>query len=389
MPPGLNSDSSDLESVFSLKSQTSVIKPRRSSGTGLKYYCNIAGCQQSFKRLDHLDRHEYKHTGIKKHACHYDECQKSYSILTHLKRHIRNTHERLSKEPLKNVACEVDTCNKFFTSLTNMHRHMREVHENPKVYQCSHCEEKFTQKLKMRRHEISKHTGIYPYNCDKCSKGFYQKYQAEKHEEFCKSYLCPTCNVKFDKWSLYLKHCKEKQHGRKYYQCEYCPRIYAKPGELQAHVACKHLLVDGLNKVGGNFKCSHDGCERSYSYERNLKQHMLTAHQGKRFECEYAECKKVFSSAQNLKKHLAAGHVEKKVKKLSVKSKRRKDAGLTKIANLTKLSGLIVNKELNEQLRNRNIDAIEIVTETLSQEAENASEVSQNLSDEINNTGNQ
>uniref|UniRef100_A0A1A9ZII5 C2H2-type domain-containing protein n=1 Tax=Glossina pallidipes TaxID=7398 RepID=A0A1A9ZII5_GLOPL len=386
MPPSLNSDSSDLENVLSLQLQTSAIKSRRNSA-GPKYYCSIEGCQESFKRLDHLDRHEYKHTGVKKHACHYDECQKSYSIVTHLKRHIRNTHERINKEPLKNVLCEVDTCKKLFTSLTNMQRHIREVHENPKVYQCSYCEEKFTQKLKMRRHEISKHTGVYPYNCDKCSKGFYQQWQWAKHEEFCKIYPCPACDVQFDKWSSYLKHCKEKQHGRTHYKCEYCARMYVKPGELQAHVASKHLLADGLNRVGGNFKCGYGGCERSYSYERNLKQHILTAHKGKRFECP--ECKKIFSSIQNLKKHSARGHAKRKIKKISVKPKRRKDAGLAKVANLTKLSGLVVSKELNEQLRNREVEAIEMVATTLSQEVSSARELGQGVSDGITSNGNQ
>ena len=62
MPPGvpITSDS-EIESVFSLKLEEP--KVRRNS-TGPKYYCSIDGCDQSFKRLDHLDRHEYKHTGI-------------------------------------------------------------------------------------------------------------------------------------------------------------------------------------------------------------------------------------------------------------------------------------------------------------------------------------
>lgn len=61
MPPGghMTSDS-DLESVVSLQVNQ---KPRRNS-VGEKYFCSFEGCNQSFRRLDHLDRHEYKHTGI-------------------------------------------------------------------------------------------------------------------------------------------------------------------------------------------------------------------------------------------------------------------------------------------------------------------------------------
>lgn len=59
MPPA-HSDS-DLESVISSKELR--IKQRRNS-TGPKYFCTIDGCKEFFKRLDHLDRHEYHHTGI-------------------------------------------------------------------------------------------------------------------------------------------------------------------------------------------------------------------------------------------------------------------------------------------------------------------------------------
>lgn len=62
MPPGgpVTSDS-DIESVLSLQ----IEKPKvRRNSVGPKYYCSIEGCNEYFKRLDHLDRHEYKHTGI-------------------------------------------------------------------------------------------------------------------------------------------------------------------------------------------------------------------------------------------------------------------------------------------------------------------------------------
>ncbi|XP_023294026.2 transcription factor IIIA [Lucilia cuprina] len=374
MPPGgpVTSDS-DMESVLSL--QIEIPRVRRNS-VGPKYYCSVEGCGQSFKRLDHLDRHEYKHTGIKKHACHYENCTKTYSIVTHLKRHIRSTHERQPEEVIKNVPCEVDTCDKLFTSISNMQRHIREVHENPKVYQCQFCEEKFTQKLKMRRHEISKHTGIYPYNCDKCSRGFYQKWQWEKHEETCKIYPCSNCDETFDKWTLFLKHCKETQHSRKYYKCEYCERAYVKPGELQKHVAAKHL--EDENSCAGAYKCSYEGCQKSYAYERNLRQHIATTHEGKKFKCSKEDCDKEFSSSQNLQKHLKRDHCPEMAakqkeqatnsNKTTLKRKQRKDAGMPKVSHLAQLSGITVDKDLNKRLKSRDFEALEEVKKQLSQE---------------------
>lgn len=263
----------------------------------------------------------------------------------------------------------------MFTSISNMQRHIREVHENPKVYKCQYCEEKFTQKLKMRRHEISKHTGIYPYNCDKCSRGFYQQWQWEKHEETCKVYPCPSCEETFDKWTLFIKHCKETQHSRKYYKCEFCERVYVKPGELQKHVAAKHL--EDENSQSGAYKCSYEGCDKSYVYERNLRQHIATTHEGKKFKCSQENCNKEFSSLQNLQKHLKRDHCTDNNKqdeepcsstKPSLKRKKRKDAGIPKVSHLAQLSGITVDRDLNKRLKSRELDALEEVTKHLSQE---------------------
>uniref|UniRef100_A0A1I8PMN1 C2H2-type domain-containing protein n=1 Tax=Stomoxys calcitrans TaxID=35570 RepID=A0A1I8PMN1_STOCA len=371
MPPGghMTSDS-DIESVLSM--QVENPKSRRNS-TGEKYFCSVGGCKQSFKRLDHLDRHEYKHTGIKKHACHFEGCEKIYSILTHLKRHIRTTHERNKDVSNKTVPCEVDTCDKMFTSLTNMHRHIREVHENPKVYKCQFCEEKFSQKLKMRRHEISKHTKTFPHTCEKCSKGFYQEWQWRKHIEACKVYPCLVCHKKFDKWTLFLKHGKESQHGSKYYKCEFCESAYVKPSDLQKHVAAKHFSEGDKS---GEYKCPHEECGRSYAYERNLRQHITTSHEGKKYECTETNCDKEFSSLQNLQKHIKRDHapgarkptITKKKDTKTLKRKKRKDAGISKVSNLAKLSGLAVDPITNKKLKKRDAKTLEIIAEQISQE---------------------
>nr|XP_014101404.1 zinc finger protein 436 [Bactrocera oleae]XP_014101420.1 zinc finger protein 436 [Bactrocera oleae]XP_036218273.1 zinc finger protein 436 [Bactrocera oleae] len=380
MTPGNkpNSDS-DLESVISFQDAP---KPRRNSN-GPKYICSIEGCGKSFKRLDHLDRHEYHHTGIKKHYCIYDGCDKVYSILTHLKRHLRTTHERVGP-PVKNVPCQIPGCLKMFLSETNMYRHIREVHENPKIYPCSFCSEKFTQKLKLRRHEIQTHTGDYPYTCEKCSRGFYQQWEHDRHVPSCKVYICANCNLKFDKWTKYLKHCKEKQHGRKYYQCEQCERVYGKPSELQKHIAAKHM--DEEKKM--NFKCP--SCGRSYAYERNLKQHIRIAHGGKRFECEVPGCERVFSSGQNLAKHLERDHsasvenksvVPKENKKRNIKGtrKKRKDAGHSIMSNLSKFSGIAVDKNFDKLLREREDLALDIAGDLLTKEQSESEESEDNV----------
>lgn len=190
--------------------------------------------------------------------------------------------------------------------------------------------------------------------------------------------------MKFDKWTKYLKHCKEKQHGRKYYQCEQCERVYGKPSELQKHIAAKHM--DEEKKM--NFKCP--SCGRSYAYERNLKQHIRIAHGGKRFECEVPGCERVFSSGQNLAKHLERDHsasvenksvVPKENKKRNIKGtrKKRKDAGHSIMSNLSKFSGIAVDKNFDKLLREREDLALDIAGDLLTKEQSESEESEDNV----------
>ncbi|XP_017850233.1 transcription factor IIIA isoform X1 [Drosophila busckii] len=386
MPPDnqITSDS-DLDLVL----EEFKLRQTRRDSTGPKYRCSIAGCTESFKRLDHLDRHEYHHTGIKKHACSYDGCDKVYTILTHLKRHLRSTHERPGDgAPQKTVKCQLEECSKMFTSACNMQRHMREAHEAPREYACTHCEAKFRQKMKLRRHEITQHTQAYPYRCKKCARGFYQQWQQESHQRSCKLYSCPACELQFDKWTLYTKHCRETLHGRERHKCKQCERSYDKPSDLSKHVLAKHSADEKAA-----FTCSEPDCGRSYAYERNLRQHMLTTHSGMRFECQAVNCDRCFSSAQNLSKHLLRDHTAKERKSKSkspsataaavkeksnlrestkLTRKRRRDAGKPVRSHLSKLACLVLEKDVDKELRLRQPLALTTVAQELEAELDDS-----------------
>ncbi|XP_034474520.1 transcription factor IIIA [Drosophila innubila] len=354
------------------------LRQTRRDSTGPKYNCSISGCEASFKRLDQLDRHEFHHTGIKKHACTYDGCGKIYSILSHLKRHVRSTHER-TVAPQKTIKCSLPECSKLFTSSCNMQRHVREAHESPREYPCTHCTAKFRQKMKLRRHEITQHTQDYPYRCEKCARGFYQQWQQESHQRSCKLYACsePTCQLQFDKWTLYTKHCRETLHGRSHHKCDHCDRSYEKPSDLAKHIAAKHTTT-----IESAFPCTEPGCNRTYSYERNLRQHVVTAHSGKRFECLASGCGRGFSSAQNLSRHLIRDHTKPKPKASQTPApkkpsptveakktrKRRRDAGQPARSRLSKLACLVLDKNLDQEVRLRKPLALKNVAKEIEQE---------------------
>ncbi|KAH8357453.1 hypothetical protein KR084_006255 [Drosophila pseudotakahashii] len=397
MPPGRQiASDSDMETVLEEFKQR---QGRRNSNCGsAKYVCSEPKCGATFKRLDQLDRHEYHHTGIviimishmyspptntrslqKKHACSYEGCDKTYSIVTHLKRHLRSTHERPEAAAKKTVKCALEECGKMFISVSNMTRHMRETHESPRVYPCSHCSANFSQKLKLKRHEIREHTLEYPFSCSKCSRGFYQEWQCQSHEPSCKQYECPGCPLKFDKWTLYTKHCRDTLHGRNRHKCDRCECAFDKPSDLKQHIEVKHKEAKQEQGEESAFACTEEGCGKSYSYLRNLRQHMLTAHSGRRFECQTVDCGRCFSSAQNLAKHLLRDHKDGKSKKKDKKAeakerlksnprKRRRDAGRSKHSRLSKLACLQLDKEDEEAVRERQPLALEKVTQSLTED---------------------
>ncbi|KAH8344855.1 hypothetical protein KR067_009219, partial [Drosophila pandora] len=384
MPPEMQITSdSDLDNVleeFKLRNER-----RNSTGTA-KYTCSIEKCDATFKRLDQLDRHEYHHTGIKKHACSHEGCDKTYSILTHLKRHLRSTHERPEAAAQKTFKCSLPECTKMFTSSCNMQRHVREAHEKPRVYPCGHCPAKFSQKLKLKRHEIKEHTQDYPFRCQKCSRGFYQEWQRESHQGTCKLYACPACPLKFEKWTLYTKHCRDTLHGKNRHKCDQCNSCYDKPSDLKQHIEAKHKKAES-----SEFTCPEEGCSKSYSYERNLRQHVLTAHSGRRFECQALDCGRCFSSAQNLSKHVLRDHQDGKTNKKKVPGnkeeaspgkktnprKRRRDAGRPKHSRLSKLACLQLGKEEDLAVRERQPLALEKVTKELEKDTQELDEVIQ------------
>ncbi|XP_043658902.1 transcription factor IIIA [Drosophila teissieri] len=383
MPPGTQiASDSDMETALEEFKQR---QGRRNSTGSATYTCSMPKCKATFKRLDQLDRHEYHHTGIKKHACSYEGCDKTYSIVTHLKRHLRSTHERPDAAAMKTVKCALEECSKMFISVSNMTRHMRETHESPRVYPCSHCSANFSQKLKLKRHEIREHTLEYPFSCSKCSRGFYQEWQCQSHEPSCKLYECPGCPLKFDKWTLYTKHCRDTLHGKNRHKCDRCESAFDKPSELKRHLEVKHKEAADKDAGASSFTCNEEGCGKSYSYLRNLRQHMLTAHSGRRFECQALDCGRCFSSAQNLSKHLLRDHKDGKKKKdlkakkdkskdleggklKSTSRKRRRDAGRSKHSRLSKLACLQLDKEEDEAVRERQPLALEKITQSLKED---------------------
>jgi len=66
------------------------------TGADRKFLCSFSGCDASFNRQSHLDRHFLSHTGERPFACVVEGCGKAFTRKEHLKRHIDNTHGSLA-----------------------------------------------------------------------------------------------------------------------------------------------------------------------------------------------------------------------------------------------------------------------------------------------------
>ena len=61
------------------------------------------------------------------------------------------------------------------------------------------------------------------------------------------------------------------------------------------------------------FKCTFEGCDKSFKQKQHLKNHMLIHADGVRpFRCTYANCGKAFKSISHLKDHTQSIHMRLK-----------------------------------------------------------------------------
>lgn len=116
------------------------------------------------------------------------------------------------------------------------------------------------------------------------------------------------------------------------------------------------------------FVCEHEGCEREYAYEKNLKHHIKIAHTGLSFNCTVENCDQLFKSNQNRLKHIVRDHNGKKNALVKPSSpnrqkkvrRRRKDAGKRTRSIIPIMTGIVVDWETEKLILNRNNGNIEL-----------------------------
>lgn len=244
--------------------------------------------------------------------------------------------------------CDINGCTKSFASKTYLDKHMLRPHDangvaaaTPKptrTYACDICDKVFKMKCNLKTH-VASHTGEKPFACGKCDKAFVSRSHLKRHEKVHETYRCerPDCAFEADKWSLLRKHALTHKVRK---NCPHCSREYVNDERFDAHVKAHELAL----------KCPE--CGNCYSTKANLKAHFQAEHEGVTFKCTVDGCDKSFMYNQSLQQHLrnhnqpklARVHVHKKVyaQELSgfVASKQDTDAimAIDKNFRLTQLS---------------------------------------------------
>ncbi|XP_067234370.1 general transcription factor IIIA, b isoform X2 [Chanodichthys erythropterus] len=304
------------------------------------FICSFADCKSTFSKLWKLEAHYCRHTGLP-FAC--GNCEKSFCTRYQLTRH------QLSHSGEKPYLCSVSGCSDAFSTPGSLKNHVAHVHHHKeRYYVCNHegCGKEFRKKKQLKIH-MCEHTNELPFECDfeGCNDKFVSSKALKRHGKVHEVYLCGEeyCNFKGKTWSAYQKH--KKTAHRETLPCDQCKKIFHNAWFLQKH---KQSVHSGERRM---FKCSREGCQKSYTKNFNLQNHILVFHEGKRdFTCSFAGCGKAFAMQESLKRHSVAHNPQKsKLQKPKVKQRKRKTTpSKTKLSDAAKLSEHLKNVSLNK-----------------------------------------
>ena len=150
--------------------------------------------------------------------------------------------------------------------------------------------------MEMENCEIVRNGSLY--KCNICEKEFRQKSNLNTHfkgvHEKSKNQTCNICNASFRDLNSHIRYIHHKENITKVF-CELCHKKIT-----------KSLLNKHLERVHNkNKKCEF--CDKSFSLNANLTQHMLTCYNDNK--CDL--CDETFFKKGHVKKHISTVHGHK------------------------------------------------------------------------------
>ncbi|KAK2814882.1 hypothetical protein Q7C36_023148 [Tachysurus vachellii] len=308
----------------------------RFKGQTKSFVCSFFNCKASFSKSWKLEAHYCKHTGLRPFAC--DSCDKSFCTRYQLTRH------NLSHSGKKPYQCLVHGCSEGFTSTAGLKNHVERVHQHKeKQYVCDYegCLKTFHKNNQLKAHKCE-HTNQLPFECqyEGCGKKYVTSKKLQKHEKVHDGYPCVEegCEFQGRTWTEYQAH--RKAEHREALQCESCTKVFHKAWFLKKHRLFVHM---GVRRI---FKCTKEGCTKTYTTHFNLQNHILSFHEGKRsFICPHDGCGKAFAMEESLKRHAVIHDPQKK--KIQKTKRGRKKKPRMNVSNASEMSEQLKHLSLN------------------------------------------
>lgn len=274
-----------------------------------RHVCTHPGCNAAFSRPNRLVIHTRSHTGDRPFQCTVAGCDKQYARKQHLRRHIVTTHERhLSPARCGAFVCTEPGCHQILSSRDALAKHVR--NHRRRQHQCSVCLRSFHKRQQLVSHGYV-HTGVRPWLCGYggCEQRFLTPSRLHTHRQrHLTRYVCSQCGEELLTWRALVLHRRRHQHratatsssspsSNTGHACSECSAVLLSASSLRAHTS----IHQERRPV---FPCPLLNCARYYYYQRNLTQHLHTAHQGVGYVCSVGTCRKTFTTRHRWAAHM-------------------------------------------------------------------------------------
>lgn len=314
-------------------------------------------------------------------------CDKTFPRKDHLQRHLRNAHTGATQTGAH--VCEWDGCGKTFTSAGRLQRH-KDVHES-KLYCTEYppCHDSFRKQTALEAHVKSQHMAVKPYLCsfvdpdtsESCMKGYSTENALQKHvskahkneEEDEEALYCMLCitpgtdsaSIETDSGTTMIPKnplcfsTAEELHAHSVEChppiCPECGQRLKSEANLRSHTETVH------NETAARYPCPKPKCDALFTRKHNLTVHIQSVHEHVfRYQClpaavsksRHADlaswdgtnaCGHSFKAKSSLDNHIRTHHLgqgNRKERRLAAKSRKKEDPSM-----LTLLTGVGYDKE--------------------------------------------
>uniref|UniRef100_A0A1I8JUI6 C2H2-type domain-containing protein n=1 Tax=Anopheles funestus TaxID=62324 RepID=A0A1I8JUI6_ANOFN len=189
----------------------------------------------------------------------------------------------------RKYACDWPSCGKTYIKVSHLKVHQRS-HTGELPFECSwsECKQRFARSETLNRHLVT-HTSDRNHNCRWCEKRFFRRDHLLAH---VRRHNLPNSEIQ----QLFpgVKIAKKVSIG-----CDKPPAV--SPPMPKSSDTDKSIVPEP--DPGRTFRCSYEGCNKSYTRQSHLKAHELLHTGTLPFHCPWTNCGAAFARSYELSRH--------------------------------------------------------------------------------------